>query len=58
MHVCHLYTCGPNVALALIHHSLRLIPSYLDAGWDTNCPSLGEVHVTHTDAMETSQWQP
>lgn len=42
--MCHLCTCGPDVALVLIHHC-RLGPSYLDAGWDTNWPSLGEAYV-------------
>lgn len=51
MHVGHLYTCGPDVALALIRLCLRLSPSCLDAGWDTHCPSSGEACVTHTDAL-------
>lgn len=33
-------------------YCLRLSPSYLDAAWDTNYPSLGEACVTHIDAME------
>lgn len=45
------------MALALMHHGLRLVISYLDAGWDPHCPSLGEAHVTHASAMETGQWQ-